>query len=94
MKEVRYYIDRETGQPHIYDHNVDESEVEEVLAYPLEDGANRDGSRVAIGRTFGGRLLKVVYSPDEDKLGIFVITAYDLRGKPLAAFRRRQRRRL
>jgi len=29
--KVRYYIDPETGQPHIYKHDVAESEVEEVL---------------------------------------------------------------
>ena len=29
---VRYYIDPETGLPHIYNHSVTEEEVEEVLA--------------------------------------------------------------
>ena len=28
---VRYYIDPETGMLHIYNHNVNENEVEEVL---------------------------------------------------------------
>jgi len=28
---VRYYIDPETTQPHIYNHGVEENEVEEVL---------------------------------------------------------------
>jgi hypothetical protein len=32
--KVRYFIDTETGQPHIYKHDVAESEVEEVLAHP------------------------------------------------------------
>ena len=54
--EVRFYIDPQTGAPHIYNHNVRESEVEEVLANPGEDRPGRDGSRVAIGRTLGGRL--------------------------------------
>ena len=31
---IRYYIDPETGSPHIYNHNVTESEVEDVLANP------------------------------------------------------------
>jgi len=40
-----------------------------------------------------GRLLKVVYVPDVIGDGIFVVTAYDLHGKALLAFRRRMRRR-
>jgi hypothetical protein len=35
----------------------------------------------------------VVYVPDGEGDGIFVVTAYPLAGKQLAAFRRRQRRR-
>jgi hypothetical protein len=93
MRDIRYHLDPATGQPHIYDHGVDESEVEEVLAYPQEDGQSKEGARVAIGRTFAGRILKIIYSPDEDNMGIFVITAYDLTGKALLAFRRRNRRR-
>lgn len=34
---VRYYIDPETGLPHIYNHSVTEEEMEEVLARPGED---------------------------------------------------------
>ena len=49
--KVRYYIDPATGQPHIYSHNVAETEVEEVLGSPDEDRSGRDGARVAIGRT-------------------------------------------
>jgi hypothetical protein len=30
--------------------------------------------------------------PDFDRIGIFVVTAYDLRGAALAAYRRRRRR--
>ena len=62
--DVRYYIDPAMGQPHIYNHNVAESEVEEVLAHPGEDRAGNDGARVAIGRTLHGRLLRVIYVPD------------------------------
>jgi hypothetical protein len=36
--------------------------------------------------------LRVIYVPDPEPDSIFVITAYELRGKPLAAYRRRQRR--
>ena len=90
--DIRYYIDPQTEVPHIYGHNVDESEVEEVLTRPDEDRPGKDGSRVAIGRTHGGRYLKVIYVPDPEPNSVFVITAYDLRGKPLIAFRRRHRR--
>ena len=90
--KVRYYIDPKTGQPHIYKHNVSESEVEEVLSQPGEDRAGADNSRVAIGRTLAGRLLKVIYVPDLEPKSVFVITAYELRGKPALAYRRRRRK--
>ncbi len=64
--KVRYYIDPETEQPHIYNHGVSEDEIEDVLRKPGED------------------------RPDS----IFVITAYDLSGKSLKAYRRRRRRKL
>jgi hypothetical protein len=35
----------------------------------------------------------VIYVPDEEGDGVFVVTAYPLAGKQLKAFRRRQRRR-
>ena len=90
---LRFYIDRETGYPHIFSHGVEESEVEDVLVSPGEDQPGREGSRIAIGRTLGGRYLRVVYVLDSEPDQFFVITAYELRGKPLAAFRRRMRRR-
>lgn len=52
---IRYYIDPETELPHIYGRDVEETEVEEVLSNPGEDRPGREGSRVAIGRTSGGR---------------------------------------
>jgi hypothetical protein len=90
---IRYYIDPETGEPHIYKHDVTESEVEEVLKSPGEDRSGRDGSRVAIGQTLSGSYLRVIYVPDEEPDSIFVVTAFDLDGKPLLAYRRRHRRR-
>jgi hypothetical protein len=90
---VRFYFDPETNEPHIYGHNVSESEVEEVLEYPGEDRSGREGSRVAIGQTRSGRYLKVIYVPDAEPESIFVITAFELTGKPLLAYRRRSRRR-
>jgi hypothetical protein len=52
----------------------------------------RAGSRVAIGRTRGGRYLRVIYVPDPRPASLFVITAYELAGKALLAYRRRRRR--
>ncbi len=91
--DVRFYIDPETGLPHIYRHGVAEYEVEDVLSDYNEDWQSRRGSRSAIGQTRGGRYLMVVYRRDRATGGITVITAYELRGGALAAYRRRQRRR-
>ena len=46
---LRFYVDRETDQPHINRHALSEDEVEEVLARPLEDRPGAEGSRVAVG---------------------------------------------
>jgi len=81
-----------TGQPHIWNHGVGEEEVKEVLTDPGEDCPGREGARVAIGRTASGRYLRVVYIRDPKPDSVFVITAYELRGKPLLAYHRRQRR--
>jgi len=90
--KTRYYIDPQTEVPHIYGHDVVEGEVEEILLRPMEDRPGKEGSRVAIGKTPGGRFLRVIYVPDPEPNSVFVVTAYELRGKPLTAFRRRRRR--
>ncbi len=90
--KIRFYIEPETGLPHIYRHNVTEEEVEDILLSPYEERPGREGSRVAIGQTSTGRYLRVIYVPDFEPDSVFVITAYNLRGKPLMAFRRRRRR--
>ena len=89
---VRYYIDPDTQQPHIYNHGVTEAEAEHVLRHAGEDRPSAKGSRVAIGQTGSGRHLRVIYVPDPEPQSLFVITAYDLTGKPLTAYRRRRRR--
>ena len=81
-----------TGHPHIWNHDVETEEVEEVLTTPEEDRPGRDGSRIAHGQTAGGRHLKVVYVRDPKPDSFFVITGYELRGRPLLAYRRRKRR--
>lgn len=92
--KIRFYIDPETGLPHIYKHDVHEDEVEDVLRHPGEDRPGNNGSRVAMGQTDAGRYLRVIYVPDPEPNSVFVITAYELKGKPLKAYRRRRRRRL
>ena len=84
---LRFYIDPVTGGPHIHDHDVDETEVEEVLASPDEDRSGSEGSRIAIGTTGAGRVLRVVSSPYPEPDSAFVITAHERRS------RRRTRRR-
>jgi hypothetical protein len=88
---VRFYLAPETGEPHIYKHGIDEREVEQVLTSAGEDRPGREDSRVAIGQTDAGRYLRVIYVPEPG--GVFVVTAYDLTGKPLKAYKRRMRRR-
>jgi len=89
---IRFYSDPETGLPHIYDHGVTEGEVEEVLLNPGEKRSGDRRSKVVIGQTKSGRYLRIVYVEDQQPNSVFVVTAYELRGKPLTAYRRRQRR--
>ena len=90
--KVRYYIDPQTELRHIYRHDVSELEVEPVLERPAEDQLGDEGARIAIGYTSTGRTLRVIYASAPEPNSVFVITAYDLRGKPLFAHRRRKRR--
>lgn len=90
--KVRFYIDAETGDPHIHRHGVTEGEVEDILRRPLEDRPGREGSRVALGQTGAGRYLRVIYVPDPAPESLFVITAYELGPKAKQALRRRRRR--
>ncbi len=83
--KIRFYIDPEDGLPHIFRHDVREDEVEDVLQKPGEDRPGKEDSRIAIGKTRGGRYLRVIYIPDPEPDSVFVITAYELTGKPLKA---------
>jgi hypothetical protein len=90
--DIRYFIDPETGTPHVYRHGVTEEDVQDVPRRPIEDRPGRAGSRVALGRTDAGRYLRVIYVPDPSPDSVFVITAYPLGWKALRALRRRRRR--
>jgi anti-sigma regulatory factor (Ser/Thr protein kinase) len=89
---LRFFLDPETNEPHIWDHGVDEDEVEAILRAPGEDRRGSNDSRVAIGQTLAGRYLRVVYVRDPEPDSLFVVTAYELRGQPLTAYQRRQRK--
>ena len=89
VMNIRFYIDPETNLPHILRHEVDENEVSDVLMYPGEDRPGKEGARVAIGQTEAGRYLRVIYVPDPTPNSVFVITACELTGKPLKAYKRR-----
>ena len=90
--DARYYIDPRTDEPHIYGHAISERDVEDVLGRPIEDRPGRDGSRVALGQTRGGRFLRVIYVPDRQPGSVFVITANELGPKALRALRRRRKK--
>lgn len=89
---LQFYRDPDTGLPHLRGHGVTEDEAEDVLLKPGEDRPGRNGARVAIGQTQAGRHLRVIYVADAEPDSVFVITAYELTGKPLLAYRRRRRR--
>lgn len=91
--DIRYYLDPDTGLPHIYGHGVTEADVERVLRRPGEDGPSRGDSRQAVGQADGGRYLRVIYVPDEVGDSVFVVTAYPLAGRELMAYRSRRRKR-
>ena len=91
--QVRYYLDSDTDRPHIWNHGVAEAEVEQILHHAGEDRPGARGARVALGQTESGRYLRVIYVPDAETESVFVITAYELTGKPLMAYRKRRRRR-
>lgn len=90
--DVRFHEDPDTELPHIFGHGITEEEVLEVLRGPGDDYPAKRDSRMKMGQTVAGRYLQVIYVPDDDGIGVFVITAFELTGNRKKAFRRRQRR--
>lgn len=90
--DVRFHLDSDTGLPHTYGHGVTEDEVEFILRHPGQDRSGREDSRHAMGQTASGRYLRVIYVPDKQGDGVFVVTAWEMRGNELRAYRRRRRR--
>jgi hypothetical protein len=89
---IRFHLDP-SGEPHIWNHNVSEAEVVDVLVDPLESIKGRGTSVIAIGRTRTGRYLKVIFSRDDVGDGIFIVTAVDVSPRQIRALRKRLRRR-
>ncbi len=90
---IRYFVDPETGEPHIYNHDVSEDEVEDVLAQPGEDLPARNDARSVIGQTDEGRYLRLIIVREREAGVILVVTAYELSPRQLAAYKRRRRKR-
>ena len=82
---VRFYRDPETDEPLSIAMGLRRMRSKKSLGGPGKDRPGLDGSRVAVGRTGNGRYLRVIYVPDPEPDSVFVITAYELTGKPLLA---------
>jgi hypothetical protein len=87
---IRFYIDPATGEAHIRRHGVTEEEVSEAVRNKGEEHRGRENSRILIGQTDAGRYLRIIFVPERMRRSIFVITAYELSGQPLIAYRRRR----
>jgi len=90
--KVRFYRDTRTGLSHLVAHGVSEEEAESILRHATEDRPGQDGARIAVGQTEEGRYIRVIYVPDPEPDSVFVATAYELAGRPLAAYKRRRRK--
>ena len=92
--KIRFLREPGTNIAHIESHGVSEQEAHEVFANPIEDGQAKNGARAIIGRTRGGRIVRLVYVNDPEPESVFVITGMPVRQKALKALRRRMRRRM
>ena len=90
--KIRFSRDPETELSRCQS-GVKKDEVVEVLSHSGEDRSGAEGARVAIGRAKSGRYLRIIYIAEPEREGVFVITAYELRGKPLLAYKGRRFRR-
>jgi len=90
--DYRFYKEPDSGLAHCYAaHGVKERDAIEVLRQPGQRLERTDGSLVAEGQTEAGRFLRVIYREELDLEYVFIITAYDLKGKAKQTFRRRRR---
>jgi hypothetical protein len=75
-----------------HNHGVVKEEVRQVMVLPGQDYPADRNTRMKLGQTGAGRYRQVIYVPDKGGQSAFVITAYELKGKALKAYRRQQRR--
>jgi hypothetical protein len=90
--ELRFWIDAETGLPHIEEHGVTKEEVRQVFNRAGEDFPGSDRSRIRLGQSDAGRHLQVIYVPDHGGQSAFVVTAYDMTPNAKRAHRERLKR--
>ena len=56
------------------------------------DAPGRDGLRKTPRTNYPRQILALIYLPEREPNSVLVITAYELADRPLAAYRRRRRR--
>ena len=61
---VRFYIDADSGEPHIERHGVTAKKVYDVLTRPLEDRPSQDGVRGVTAARYADGSNVVVVDPD------------------------------
>jgi hypothetical protein len=84
--EIKFYIDPETQQPHIYEHGVTEQEARQVIMRAVDDFQGKKGARIALGQTAAGRYLQVVYVRDKEPDSLLVINRLRPQGQSLDGF--------
>ena len=52
--EVRFYLDPDSGEPHVLNHGISETEVIRILSHANEDLPAANGARMAIGENGSG----------------------------------------
>ena len=84
--KINFYNDPDTGEPHIFKHNVTEKEIFDFFSTSSYfEFKRRDISFEAFGNLKNGRFLQVAYRKENDG-SIFVITAYDIEDKEMIHF--------
>jgi hypothetical protein len=91
--DIEFYIDADTGEPHIARHGVEKWEAIDVLENADASYNGRGGTLVAIGQTRNGRYLRVIYRRLDAGGGCRIITAFDLSANAKRSLRRKRRRR-
>lgn len=72
---------------HIGDHGFTPQEIEALFTGKVLVRVTRDGRRIALGQTIGGRYLKVIHEKKENGI-IRVITAYNMKSAEKKYYKR------